>query len=69
MKFYIKEWDDQTVSLMTSMGHVLGYFPSVFDALQTCEAWYQHNRKEPKHDVLIHSRDGVVVDMEQSKAA
>ena len=57
MKFYVKEWGDQTVSLMTEMGHVLGYFPSVFDALQTCDEWYKHNNKEPSHQVLVHSLD------------
>jgi hypothetical protein len=69
MKFYIKEWDDQTVSLMTSMGHVLGYFPSVYDALQTCEAWYQHNKKEPQHEVLVHSRDTAPSDFDHPEAA
>lgn len=57
MKFYIKEWDDNTVSLMTEMGHVLAYFPSIFDALNACEEWYMYNNNEPKHEVKLHCRD------------
>ena len=56
MKFYIKEWDDETVTLMTEMGHVLAYFPSVYEALTACEEWYLVNDKEQKHDIKIQSR-------------
>jgi hypothetical protein len=68
MKFYIKEWDDQTVSLMTEMGHVLGYFPSVYDALQTCDEWYRYNTKELQHEVMVHSRDGNNIDTNTAAA-
>lgn len=57
MKFYIKEQDDNTVILMTEMGHVLGYYPSIYDALQLCDDWYRSNDREIKHEVLVHSRD------------
>lgn len=56
MKFYVKEWDDQTVTIMTEMGQVLGYFPSVYDAMQTCEQWYRYNNKEPQHEVGVYQR-------------
>ena len=69
MKFYIKEWDDQTVTIMTEMGHVLGYFPSVYDALQTCEQWYLHNSKEPKHEVMVHSRSYPSMHADEQAAA
>ena len=68
MKFYVKEWGDQTVTLMTEMGHVLGYFPSIYEALNTCEEWYKHNRKEPAHEVMVHSRD-MQPEENQTKAA
>ena len=55
MKFYVKEWDDHTVTIMTEMGQVLGYFASVYDALNTCEQWYQHHRKELQHEVMVHA--------------
>lgn len=55
MKFIIKEWDNNTISLMTETGNVLGYFPSIFSALSTCEEWYLWNNKEPKHEVKIQS--------------
>lgn len=69
MKFYIKEWDDQTVSLMTSLGQVLGYFPSIYDALQTCQAWYRHYPSEPKHEILVHNRDSIFLNPDHSEAA
>lgn len=56
MQFYIKEWDDETVSLMTEMGHVLAYFPSIYEALTACEEWYFANDNELKFDVKIHKQ-------------
>jgi len=55
MKFYVKEWNDKTVSLMTENGNVLGYFPSIFDALTACEEWYMYNNNEPRHEIKVHS--------------
>ena len=56
MKFIIKEWDNNTISLMTEAGNVLGYFPSIHSALTTCEEWYLTNNKEPKHEIKIQGR-------------
>ena len=57
MKFYIKEWNDQTVTLMTEHGNVLGYSPSIFDALTACDEWYMYNNNEPRHEVKVHSHN------------
>ena len=54
MKFYIKEMNDYTVTLMTEAGHVLAYFPSVIEALSACEEWYMVNRDAPDHEVRVH---------------
>ena len=32
MSFYIKEWPDNTATLMTERGHVIWIFPSVEEA-------------------------------------
>lgn len=55
MKFIIKEWDNNTISLMTEAGNVLGYFPTIYSALSTCEEWYLANQKEPKHEIKIQT--------------
>ena len=55
MKFIIKEWDNNTISLMTEAGNVLGYFPSIHSALTTCEEWYLWNNKEPKHEIKVQT--------------
>ncbi len=57
MKFYIKEWNDQTVSLMTEQGNVLAYFSSISEALAACNEWYMYNNNEPRHEVKIHSNN------------
>lgn len=54
MKFYIKQWSDQTVSLMTELGDVLAYFSSVQDAMQVCTAWNLFNEKDACHEILLH---------------
>ena len=36
MRYYIKEWPDQTASLIAEDGHALDIFDSVFDAVDTC---------------------------------
>ena len=41
---------------MTEMGHVLAYFPTVFDALSACEEWYLVNDKEQRHDIKVQPR-------------
>ena len=40
MCFYIKEWPDNTATLMTERGHVIWIFPSVEeaeDAVEDCD--------------------------------
>ena len=41
MKFFIKEWPDETASLMSENGSVIAYFPSIDDAIDVCHEWYQ----------------------------
>ena len=55
MMFFIKEWNDQTVTLMTEHGNILAYFPSIVDALTACDELYMYNYNEPKHEVKVHS--------------
>lgn len=55
MKFYVKTWDKNKVTLMTELGHVLGYYDSISEALSTCNAWYTHNSREPRQQVDIQS--------------
>ncbi|TNF35223.1 MAG: hypothetical protein EP315_06260 [Gammaproteobacteria bacterium] len=53
MKFQINELKDHTASLMTDMGYVLGYFRTIDDARQACDAWYSQNNQEQKFDVEV----------------
>jgi len=53
MKFYIREWSENTVVLMTEAGHVLSYFGSVNEALDACSQWYNSNASELKHNVFV----------------
>lgn len=55
MKFYIKEWSESLFSLMTDAGHMLGYFSSVDEAMEACEAWYRANGDELQFDIAIQS--------------
>ncbi|HEY9052008.1 MAG TPA: hypothetical protein VIQ03_10725 [Gammaproteobacteria bacterium] len=57
MKFYIKVRDDETVSLMTESGQILGCFSSVYEALQICEDEYLSSPAKPSHEVRVHSHD------------
>ena len=57
MRFYIKQMNDHTVTLMTEAGHVLAYFPSVIDALVACDEWYMVNKDAPHHEIRVHARD------------
>jgi len=56
MKFYIREWNDSTIVLMTEAGHVLSYFSSVKDALHACSEWYDVNVCEKKYEVTVQYR-------------
>lgn len=57
MKFYVKTWSQNQVTLMTELGHVLGYYESISEALNTCNEWYMMNRQELKHQVNIQADD------------
>lgn len=57
MKFYIKVRDDETVSLMTESGQILGCFSSVYEALQICEDEYLSRPTKSPHQVRVHSHD------------
>ena len=53
MKFTVNQHHDTSVSLMTDMGYVLGYFTSIDEAIDTCNEWYLSNSRELKHDVKV----------------
>lgn len=53
MKFYIREWSEQTIVLMTDSGHVLSYFSSISDALNACADWYSAHKNEQKYEVFV----------------
>ena len=53
MKFYIREWNEDTIVLMTEMGHVLAYFSSTEEALKACDEWYKFNDAEKRQEVTI----------------
>ena len=57
MKFYIREWSEKTIVLMTDSGHVLSYFPSIGDALNACADWYSTNTSEQKYEVFVQYRN------------
>lgn len=49
MNFYIKEWPDNTATLMTGIGQVLWKFSSVDEARQACEDYYDLNAVEVEY--------------------
>lgn len=53
MKFFIREWNVDTIVLMTEMGHVLAYFSSTIEALQACDEWYKLNGVEHRQSVTV----------------
>ena len=53
MKFTVSQHHDTSVSLMTDMGYVLGYFSSIDEAVDICNEWYSTNSKEHKYDVKV----------------
>ena len=57
MKFYIKVRDDETVSLMTESGQILGCFSSIYEALQICEDEFLSSPSISSHEVRVHSHD------------
>lgn len=36
MQYYIKEWPDQTASLIAEDGHQLDTFVNIYDAIEAC---------------------------------
>ncbi|MDH5766671.1 MAG: hypothetical protein OEZ38_11710 [Gammaproteobacteria bacterium] len=59
MKFTVNQHHDTSVSIMTDMGYVLGYFSSVDEAIDICNEWYSTNTKEHKFDVKINQLEQV----------
>lgn len=59
MKFFIREWSENTIVLMTETGNVLSYFTSVKDALNACEELYSRDLQEGKPEINIHCRPSV----------
>lgn len=57
MKFYVKTWDKNNITLMTELGHVLGYYDSITEALNTCNEWYSYNSREPRQQVNIETTE------------
>lgn len=53
MKFFVREWSEDTIVLMTEMGHVLAYFSSTIEALKACDEWYKFNGDEQKQEVIV----------------
>ena len=53
MKFYIREWSEKTIVLMTESGNVLAYFTSIGEALNACADWYNANKNEQKYEVFV----------------
>lgn len=46
MKFYIREWNEDTIVLMTEMGHILGYYSSTEEALKARDGWYKFKKEQ-----------------------
>jgi len=53
MKFFIRQWSEDTIVLMTEMGHVLAYFSSVTEAINVCNDWYKHNAEERQQSITV----------------
>lgn len=56
MQFYIKQWSERTVALMTATGQVLAYFPSMLDAITACKDWYMFNAIEPNEIIMSDNK-------------
>lgn len=58
MTFYIKAWPDNTATLMTEIGQILWTFPSVEEAAQACQEWYDINSvKTDYEDIACEGLD------------
>ena len=47
MKVYIKEWPNQTATIMTDNGQVIWTFSSMEEAHQACKEWHNLVADEP----------------------
>ena len=50
MVFYIKEWPDNTATLLGKDGAVLWTFSSVEEAQHVCQEWYQVYKEDLNYD-------------------
>ena len=54
MKFFIKEWSDDTATLMTEHGQVIWTFSSMHDAIEGCAEWAGAKNQMPKLAKVEH---------------
>ena len=54
MNFYIKEWPDNTASLLTDDGQTIWTFSSVDEAKSACEDLHLMNRQQTPRPYTIH---------------
>lgn len=47
MKVFIKEWPNNTATIMTANGQVLWTFSNVAEARRACREWHSINATEP----------------------
>ncbi|VAW66068.1 hypothetical protein MNBD_GAMMA10-1218 [hydrothermal vent metagenome] len=59
MKFFIREWSENTIVLMTESGNVLSYFSNVEEALNACEKLYCGDLQEDKPEISVCYRQDV----------
>lgn len=57
MDFYIKEWPDDTASLLTEDGQVIWTFSSVEDAKSACNDLHFMNRQQSARPYTIRCLD------------
>jgi hypothetical protein len=48
MRFFLKEWPDETVTLMTETGHVIWTFDSVEAAIAGWREWAPPTARKPE---------------------
>lgn len=52
--YYVKEWPDDSATLMTENGQVVGRFPTVDDAIITCKALHEVNDNHEPQRYTVH---------------
>ena len=55
--FYVKEWPDETASLLTQNGQVIGTFPSIEEAKTTCRDLHVANREGDNRRYTVRCLD------------